>query len=125
VPLAVERRVSAATQNQALAALLFLYKVVLEVELPWLDEIVCAKRPVLLPVVLTRDEVREVLSHVEGTPALVAKLLYGTGMRLLEALQLRVRDVDFARREIVVREGKGGRRRHGRRRCGSPGCSAP
>jgi integrase len=87
--LAVERRVSAATQNQALAALLFLYKVVLEVELPWLDEIVRAKRPMRLPVVLTRDEVREVLIRVEGTPAPVAKLLYGTGLRLLEALQLR------------------------------------
>jgi integron integrase len=109
--LAVERRVSAATQNQALAALLFLYKVVLEVELPWLDEIVRAKRPVRLPVVLTRDEVREVLGRVEGTPALVAKLLYGTGLRLLEALQLRVKDVDFGRREILVRDGKGGRDR--------------
>jgi integron integrase len=110
--LAVERRVSAATQNQALAALLFLYKIVLEVELPWLDEIVRAKRPVRLTVVLTRDEVREVLSRVEGTPALVAKLLYGRGRRLLEALRLRVKDVDFGRREIVVREGKGGRDRH-------------
>jgi integron integrase len=109
--LAVERRVSAATQNQALAALLFLYKVVLEVELPWLDEIVRAKRPVRLPVVLTREEVREVLGRVEGPAALVAKLLYGGGLRLLEALQLRIKDVDFGRREVVVHDGKGGRDR--------------
>jgi integron integrase len=106
--LAVERHVSAATQNQALAALLFLYRVVLEVELPWLEGIVRARRPARLPVVLTLEEAREVLCRMEGTSSLVARLLYGAGLRLLEALQLRVKDVDFARREITVREGKGG-----------------
>jgi integron integrase len=109
--LAVERRVSASTQNQALAALLFLYRRVLAVELPWLDEVVRAKRPSRVPVVLTREEVREVLSRVEGTAGLVATLLYGAGLRLLEALQVRAKDLDFARGEIVVRDGKGGKDR--------------
>lgn len=105
--LAVDRQVAASTQNQAKSALLYLYKQVLGIELPWLDEVVQAKRPQQLPVVLTPSEVRDVLLHMNGTPALVAQLLYGTGMRLLEALRLRVKDVEFARREIVVREGKG------------------
>lgn len=105
--LAVDRQVSASTQNQAKAALLYLYKQVLGIELPWLDEIVQAKRPQRLPVVLTPSEVRELLLHIDGTAGLVAQLLYGTGMRLMEALRLRVKDVEFARREIIVREGKG------------------
>jgi integron integrase len=109
--LAVERRVSASTQNQALAAILFLYREVLHVELPWLDGVTRAKRPARLPVVLTRDEVRAVLGRVTGTEGLVLRLLYGTGMRLLEGLRLRVKDVEFARHEIVVREGKGNRDR--------------
>ena len=109
--LAVDRQVSASTQNQAKAALLYLYRQVLGVELPWLDEVVQAKRPRRLPVVLTQVEVRALLQHMDGTMALMAELLYGTGMRLLEGLRLRVKDVEFARREIVVREGKGGKDR--------------
>lgn len=109
--LAVERHVSASTQNQAKAALLYLYKQVLEIDLPWLNEAVQAKRPKRLPVVLTPTEVRELLLHMDGTTCLIAQLLYGTGMRLLEALRLRVKDVEFARREIVVREGKGNKDR--------------
>ena len=109
--LAVERQVSASTQNQAKAAILYLYKQVLGMELPWLDEVVQAKSPRRLPVVLTPSEVRELLLHTEGTAGLVAHLLYGTGMRLMEALRLRVKDVEFARREVVVREGKGNKDR--------------
>ena len=109
--LAVDRQVSASTQNQAKAALLYLYKQVLETDLPWLNEVVQAKTPKRLPVVLTSTEVRELLLHMDGTTGLIAQLLYGTGMRLLEALRLRVKDVEFARREIVVREGKGNKDR--------------
>ena len=109
--LAVERGVSAATQNQALAALLFLYGTVLGAPVGWLGELVRAKKPTRLPVVLTRDEVKAVLAHLEGVPALVARLLYGSGLRLLEALTLRVKDVDFARKEIRLRGGKGDRDR--------------
>ncbi|MFL6622671.1 MAG: integron integrase [Sulfurifustis sp.] len=109
--LAVERNVSASTQNQAKAALLFLYKEVLETELPWLTEIVQAKRGERLPVVLTPGEVRALLAELNGTMWLVVSLLYGTGMRLLEGLRLRVKDVEFTRREIVVREGKGNKDR--------------
>ncbi|MGL4318687.1 MAG: integron integrase [Pseudomonas sp.] len=105
--LAVKRNVSGSTQNQALAALLFLYKEVLKVELPWLDGVVRAKKPVHLPVVLTRDEVARVLEQLVGVRWIVATLLYGAGLRLLEALRLRVKDVDFARGEILVRDGKG------------------
>lgn len=105
--LAVNRNVSASTQNQALAALLFLYKEVLKVELPWLEGVVRAKKPVHLPVVLTRDEVARVLAEMTGVPALVAHLLYGSGLRLMEALRLRVKDVEFSRGEILVRDGKG------------------
>jgi len=105
--LAVEGNVAASTQNQALSALLFLYRDVLEVELPWLDGIVRAKRPQRLPVVLTRDEVRAVLRRLEGAPRLMAYLLYGAGLRLLECCRLRVQDVDFASNQIVVRGGKG------------------
>lgn len=109
--LAVEGRVSPSTQNQALSALLFLYRDVLEVDLPWLDNVTRAKRPRRVPTVLSRDEVRRVLAHMDGSAGLVATLLYGTGMRLMEALRLRVKDVDFGRNEITVREGKGGKDR--------------
>ncbi len=109
--LAVERRVSAATQNQALSALLFLYEHVLGCELDWLDRIVRAKTPRRLPVVLTRDEVRAVLDQLDGVPRLVGTMLYGSGLRLLEGLQLRIKDVDFGRGEITVCGGKGGRDR--------------
>ena len=105
--LAVKRNVAGATQNQALAALLFLYKEVLKVELPWLDGVVRAKKPVHLPVVLTREEVSRVLEQLLGVRWIVVTLLYGAGLRLLEALRLRVKDVDFARGEILVRDGKG------------------
>ena len=109
--LATERGVAASTQNQAKAALLFLYREVLHIELPWLDEIVQARVARRLPVVLTQREVRELLGHLNGTMWLAASLLYGTGMRLLEALRLRVKDVEFERREIVVRQGKGNKDR--------------
>ena len=109
--LAVKRDVSASTQNQALAALLFLYKQVLKQDLPWLDNVVRAKRPQHMPVVLTRDEVQRVLARLSGVPWLVASLLYGAGLRLTEALRLRVKDVEFARREILIREGKGNKDR--------------
>ena len=109
--LAVQRQVSASTQNQAKAAILYLYKQVLAVDLPWLNDVVQAKAPKRLPVVLTATEVRALLLHMQGTTGLIAQLLYGTGMRLLEALRLRVKDVEFARREIVIREGKGNKDR--------------
>jgi integron integrase len=109
--LAVNRRVSASTQNQALSALLFLYRQVLDVELPWLDGVERAKAPKRLPVVLTKDEVRAVLARLEGKHWLIASLLYGAGLRLLEAMRLRVKDVDFTRREIIVRNGKGAKDR--------------
>ena len=97
--LAVERNVAASTQNQAKAAILFLYKEVLQQDLPWLDEVVSAKKARRLPVVLTQREVRELLLNLQGTQWLVASLLYGTGMRILEALRLRVKEVEFERRE--------------------------
>jgi integron integrase len=109
--LAVQRNVAASTQNQALSALLFLYREVLEQELPWLDDIVRAKTPERIPVVLTRDEVQAVLDALDGPPRLVALLLYGAGLRLLEALRLRVKDVDFGRNQIMVRSGKDGKDR--------------
>ncbi|MDG9926161.1 MULTISPECIES: integron integrase [unclassified Pseudomonas] len=105
--LAVRRNVSASTQNQALAALLFLYKKVLQVELPWLGDVVRAKRPARLPVVLSVEEVQHLLGQLSGDIWLMASLLYGAGMRLMEVARLRVKDVDFARGEILVRDGKG------------------
>ena len=105
--LAVDRNVSASTQNQAKSALLYLYKEVLGVELPWLDNVTQAKVPQRMPVVLTQAEVQAVLSRMDGTMWLIASLLYGSGLRIMEALRLRVKDVDFAQREILVREGKG------------------
>ncbi len=109
--LAVERNVSAATQSQALQALLFLYRRVLELELPWLENVTRAERRRRLPVVLSRAEVRAVLAELSGTPALIAQLLYGSGLRLTEALRLRVKDLLIERGELVVREGKGGKDR--------------
>ncbi|MFA6902855.1 MAG: integron integrase [Gallionellaceae bacterium] len=109
--LALERNVSSSTQNQAKSALLFLYREVLKVELPWLDEIVSAKKGTRLPVVLTPSEVRRLLNGMSGSMGLAATLLYGTGMRLLEGLRLRVKDIEFERREIIVREGKGNKDR--------------
>jgi integron integrase len=110
--LAVQRNVSASTQAQALSALLFLYKEVLELAFPWLDDVTRAKKPVRLPTVLTADEVKRLLKYVDDPLMdLIVRLLYGTGMRLLECLRLRVKDVEFTRREIVVREGKGNKDR--------------
>ena len=109
--LAVEGRVAASTQNQALSALLFLYRYVLHQELPWLEDVVRARRPKHLPIVLTRDEVRAVISKLDGTPRLMAGLLYGSGLRLLECARLRVQDIDFAMNQIVVRDGKGAKDR--------------
>jgi integrase len=109
--LAVAGRVAASTQNQALSALLFLYRDVLEVDVPWLDGIVRAKRPQHLPIVLTRDEVRAVLRSLHGVPRLMGCLLYGSGLRLLECCRLRVQDVDFGGNQIVVRGAKGNKDR--------------
>jgi integron integrase len=105
--LATSDHVSASTQNQAFSALLFLYREVLGMELAGLNDVVRAKRPTRLPQVLSRQEVAEILRHVEGTPWLMAMLLYGAGLRLLECARLRIKDVDFGRREIMVRDGKG------------------
>jgi len=109
--LAVHGHVSASTQNQALSALLFLYREVLELDLPWMEEIRRAKKPERLPVVLSRDETTALLAQMSGTTWLMAALLYGAGLRLMECLRLRVKDVDFARNEITVRHGKGGKDR--------------
>lgn len=109
--LAVQGQVAASTQNQALSALLFLYRDVLGTELPWMEDVVRAKRPQRLPTVLSQEEVRRVLALMEGRPWLLASLLYGTGMRLMEGIRLRIKDVDFARNEITVRDGKGGKDR--------------
>ena len=109
--LARDREVAAATQNQALSALLFLYKEVLAEPLPWLDGPERAKRPARLPAVLTRDEAQRLLAQMHGTKWLMASLLYGAGLRLRECLKLRVKDVDFGYRQIMVRDGKGGKDR--------------
>jgi integron integrase len=105
--LAVDRRVSASTQNQAKAAMLFLYGKVLGIELPWLEDVIQAKVSRRLPVVLTAEETSILLGKLRGVHALQGRLLYGTGMRLMEMLRLRVKDIEFARKEIIVREGKG------------------
>ena len=118
--LAVEGNVSASTQNQALSALLFLYRSVLEEPLPWMDELVRAQRRERVPVVMTAEEVQAILGLLHGTTKLIAMLLYGSGLRLLEALRLRVKDVDFGRRQIFVRDAKANRDRVTmlvRRRC--------
>lgn len=109
--LATDRNVTASTQNQALAAILFLYREVLKIELPWLDDMQRAKKPARLPVVLTRAEVRGVLSHLDGMMGLMAALLYGSGLRLMECVRLRVKDVEFDYKQLVVRDGKGGKDR--------------
>jgi integron integrase len=109
--LATERNVAAATQNQALSALLFLYKHVLGVELPWLGELIRAQRPVRLPSVLSEAEVRRLFACVSGPARLMVGFLYGAGLRQIECLSLRVKDVDFAYRQILVRDGKGARDR--------------
>ena len=109
--LAVDRKVSASTQNQALQAVLFLYREVLAVDLPWLENVTRAARPQRLPVVLSHAEVRSLLAALEGTPWLVANLLYGSGLRLLEALRLRVKDLALDRGELIIREAKGGKDR--------------
>jgi integrase len=105
--LAVRDRVAASTQNQALNALLFLYREALEIELPWLDGLVRAKRPEHLPVVLTRDETQALVDALHGIPRLMALLMYGAGLRLLECCRLRVQDIDFGAHQITIRDGKG------------------
>jgi integron integrase len=109
--LATEKNVSASTQTQALSALLFLYRFVIGRELGDLGEVVRARRPQRMPVVMSRDEVRAVLAELDGEARLMVALLYGAGLRLSECLRLRVQDIDFARREILVRDGKGGKDR--------------
>jgi integron integrase len=105
--LAVNQNVAASTQQQALSALLFLYREVLRQELPWMDDITRAKKPKRLPVVLTQEEVRSLMAHLQGDAWLMASLLYGAGLRLMECLRLRVKDVDFDYRQLIVRDGKG------------------
>jgi integron integrase len=109
--LATERKVSASTHNQALSAVLFLYREVLGVDLPWLDGINRPANNRRIPSVLTKDEVAGVLANMEGITALLARLLYGTGMRLMEGMRLRIKDVDFDRHVIIVRDAKGGKDR--------------
>lgn len=109
--LATDGKVAPSTQNQALAALLFLYREVLGIDLPWMENVVRAKGPRRIPVVLSVDEIGRLLAMLDGQTWLMAALLYGTGMRLMECLRLRVKDVDFERQEIVVRNGKGGKDR--------------
>jgi len=109
--LAVEKRVAASTQNQALSALIFLYREVLHEDLDWMDNLERAKKPVRLPVVLTESEVARVLAHLDGRNWLMASLLYGAGLRLMECVRLRVKDVDFQYRQITVRDGKGNKDR--------------
>ncbi len=146
--LAVHRKVSAATQNQALQAILFLYRHVLEIQLPWLDNVTRASNAKRLPVVLSRAEVRALLAQLQGTPWLLANLLYGSGLRLMEGLRLRVKDLQLERGELIVRQAKGGKDRltmlpgtlevplrahlarlrqwyEEERRCGHPGVSLP
>ena len=110
--LATRGQVAAGTQNQALSALLFLYREVLSIELPWMETVVRAKRPQRVPVVLSRDEVTRLLAMLDGCFALMASLLYGSGLRLMECVRLRVKDVDFGLNQICVRDGKGGKDRH-------------
>lgn len=109
--LAREGKVAASTQNQALSALLFLYKEVLRQEIGWLDQVERVKRPARLPIVLTKDEVRKIFDHLHGTHRLMAGLLYGSGLRLMECVRLRVKDVDFGYAHVVVRDGKGAKDR--------------
>jgi integrase len=109
--LAVKTKVGASTQNQVLQALLFLYRQVLDIELPWLENVTRASRPKRLPVVLSAAEVRSLLAHLDGTSWLIASLLYGSGLRLMEAHRLRVKDLVIERGELIVRDAKGGKDR--------------
>jgi len=109
--LARDRNVAPSTQNQALSALLFLYKDVLKQEIGWLEKVERAKKPSRLPVVLTRSEIKRVFAHLHGTPKLMAGLLYGSGLRLMECVRLRVKDIDFELAQITVRDAKGGKDR--------------
>lgn len=105
--LANERKVSASTHNQALSAVLFLYREVLGIDFPWLNNIGQPQQTKRIPSVLTKDEVAGLLAQMDGVTALLARLLYGTGMRLMEGMRLRIKDVDFERHVIIVREAKG------------------
>jgi integron integrase len=109
--LASDQRVSASTQRQALAAVLFLYTQVLGIEIGWIDNVVRAKQSQRLPVVMTPEETRALLAHTSGTPGLFLQLLYGTGLRIMEGLNLRVKDLDLQQRQIIVRAGKGNKDR--------------
>ena len=109
--LAVNRKVAASTQNQALSAILFLYQKVLDHKLDWLDNVIRAKRPKHLPVVMSRLEARQVIDRIHGVNGLIARLLYGTGMRQMECLRLRVKDIDFHYHQIIIRSGKGNKDR--------------
>ena len=109
--LAVDRQVAASTQNQALSAIFFLYKKVLGHELDWLDSVTRAKRQKRLPVVLSRMEARQILAHIQGTNGIIARLFYGTGIRQMECLRLRVKDIDFQYQQIIIRSGKGDKNR--------------
>ena len=109
--LAVNRKVSPSTQNQALSAILFLYKRVLEIDLPWLDNVIRAKRTKRLPVVFTRQEVKALLSQFDGTRWLIFSMMYGCGFRITECLRLRVKDIDFHYKQIFIRDAKGGKDR--------------
>ena len=109
--LAVKEKVSASTQNQALSALLFLYRYVLDRKIGDLGEVIRARKPKRIPVVMTRDEVKAVLGHLHGDKWLMANLMYGAGLRLMECLRLRIQDIDFARNEILIRDGKGAKDR--------------
>ena len=109
--LAVQRKVSASTQNQALSALVFMYKQVLDMKPPWVTDVVRAKPKKNIPVVLTRAEVVRVLSHLKGRYYLIGQLLYGAGLRLMEVVRLRVKDIDFGYKSIIVRDGKGNKDR--------------
>jgi len=109
--LATQHSVAASTPNQALAALLFLYREVLAIELPWMDAVVRARRPKRLPTVLSGTEARTILDGMQGVHGVMARLMYGTGMRVTECLALRVKDLDIGRRQITIRQGKGGKDR--------------
>jgi integron integrase len=109
--LARDQNVAASTQNQALSALLFLYKEVLKQEIGWIDQVQRAKKPARLPVVLSQHEVTKIFAHLHGMPKLMAGLLYGSGLRLMECVRLRVKDIDFAYAQILLRDAKGGRDR--------------
>jgi len=105
--LAVKLGVASSTQNQALSAILFLYKEVLGIELPWLNNVTRAKRPEKLPVVFSKNEIKAVMANLDGVHWIVANLLYGAGLRLMECLRLRVKDIDFDYQQITIRNGKG------------------